>query len=106
MLQLHNTTRFAASTALLYNEDGIDTLYVVVKASFDCSRSALILADEQTPPFATDVYWAEPGQSSLKYASDVHTDKPTTDIVMIGHACAPDRQETTALDVTLSVGSE
>lgn len=105
MPHLDNTTRFAASTALLFDEDGIDTLYVVVKASFDLGRPALTLADEQTPPFETDVYWAEPGQSSLKYATDIHTGKPATDIVMIGHACAPDRQEATALDVTLSVGA-
>ena len=104
MPQLNNTTPFAASTALLFDEDGIDTLYIMVKATFNLGK-ALTLADEQTPPFATDVYWAEPGQSSIKYASDIHIGKPATDIVMLGHACAPGQQEVTVLDVELAVGA-
>lgn len=103
MPHLENTTRFAANTALLYNEDGIDTLYIVVKATFNLG-TALTLADEQIPPLATDVYWAEPGQSSLRYASDVHVGKAATDIIMVGHACAPKQKPATQLDVDVSVG--
>lgn len=103
MWQLHNSTRFAASKALLPNEAGIDTLYIIVKASFTVGKD-LTLADEQTPPMDADVYWTEPGRSSLKYASDLHTGKSATDIVMIGHACAPEKKEATQLDVSLTVG--
>lgn len=103
MLQLQNSTPFAASMALFPNEDAIDTLYVMVKASFNIS-SQLTLTDEQLPPVATDVYWTEPGKSSIKYASDFHIGKPATDIIMLGHACAPNKQEVTQLDVSLSVG--
>lgn len=103
MLQLQNNTPFAASMALFPNEDAIDTLYVMVKASFDISAS-LTLAEEQSPPIATDVYWTEPGKSSIKYTSDYHIGKPSTDIIMLGHACAPDKKAATQLDVSLSVG--
>lgn len=103
MPQLHNLSPFAASTALLYNEQGVDTLYVMVKASFHIGKG-LTLADEQPKPMATDVYWTEPGESSIKYASDLHTGKPASDIIMLGHACAPGQQEATQLDVALSVG--
>lgn len=86
------------------NEQAIDTLYIVVKASFGIGRG-LTLADEQVPPCQADVYWTEPNKSSLKYASDMHTGKPSTDLVMLGHACAPEQKEATQLDVSLSVGS-
>jgi len=103
MLQLQNTTPFAANLALFPNENAIDTLYVIVKATFNISTH-LTLADEQEPLVAADVYWTEPGKSSIKYASDFHIGKPTTDIVMLGHACAPNKKEATELDVSLSVG--
>lgn len=104
MLQLQNHTRFAADLGLLPNEAGIDTLYLIVKASFNIAGPNFTLADEQTPPQAADVYWTEPGKSSIKYASDLHIGKPATDIVMLGHACAPDQREVTQLDVGLTVG--
>lgn len=103
MAQVHNTTRFAVDTILLANEAAVDTLYIVVKASFNIGK-ALTLAEEQPPPLDADIYWTEPGRSSIKYAADLHIGKSATDIVMLGHACAPDRRETTQLDVSLSVG--
>lgn len=103
MLQLQNNTRFAAGIALFPNEQAIDTLYVMVKATFDIGKN-FTLANEQVPPTAADVYWTEPGKSSLKYASDMHTGKPATDIIMLGHACVPGQKEATQLDVSLTVG--
>lgn len=103
MLQLHNNTRFAASTALLPNEDAVDALYIIVKATFNVGKD-FTLADEQTPPLAEDVYWTEAGKSSIKYASDMHLGKLATDIIMLGHACVPGQKETTQLDVSLTVG--
>jgi len=103
MLQLTNRSPFAASMAVLPNEEAVDTLYVVVKATFNIGKE-FTLAEEQPKPQATDVYWTEPGKSSLKYASDTHIGKSATDIVMLGHACAPQQQEVRELDVSLSVG--
>lgn len=103
MLQLDNSTPFAAAMALFPDPDAIDTLYVIVRASFDIGPR-WTLADEQPPPVEADVYWGEPETSSLKYASDYHVGKPGTDIVMLGRACAADRRAVTELDVSLSVG--
>ncbi len=89
--------------ALFPNEDAVDTLYVIVKATFNIAKD-FTLADDQPEPVAADVYWTEPGKSSLKFASDMHIGKSATDIIMIGHACAPEQKETTQLDVGLSVG--
>jgi len=103
MLQLQNNTSFAADMALFPNEEAIDTLYIIVKASFDIGQQ-WTLSDEQRPPVVGDVYWGEPGTSSIKYASDYHIGKPYSDIIMLGDAFAPAAQEVTQLDVGLNVG--
>lgn len=69
MLQLNNSTPFAASMALFPNEAAIDTLYLIVKATFNIG-SQWTLVDEQLPPQEKDIYWSEPEDSSLRYASD------------------------------------
>ena len=103
MLQLNNSTPFAADMALFPDEQGIDTLYLIVKASFKIGQQ-WVLADKQVPPVEIDEYWGEPENSSLKYASDYHTGKPTTDILMVGSACPPNGEAVKQLDVSLSVG--
>lgn len=104
MLQLKNNTPFSASMAMLANEYGIDTLYVTVKASFDIATK-WSLSTEQLPPQAEDVYWGEPSESSIRYPSDLHLGKLSSDIIMVGNACAPRGQQATHLDVALRVGS-
>ena len=103
MLQIQNNTPFAATMTLFPNEQAIDTLYVLVKATFNIGEQ-WTLADEQLPPVAADEYWTEPGESSIKYGSDHHTGKPCSDIIMLGHAYAPNGHKVKQLDVSLSVG--
>ncbi|MDH5354101.1 MAG: DUF2169 domain-containing protein [Gammaproteobacteria bacterium] len=103
MLQLNNKTPFAASIALFPNQQGVDTLYVMVRSSFNIGPQWTLL-DEQMPPVEADVYWDEPKNSSLKLASDYHIGKPSTDVVMTGLACAPGREIVKQLDVSLAVG--
>lgn len=105
MLQLKNTTPFAANMLLLPDEQGVDSLYLTVKASFVIG-SQWTLKEKQDPPQGADVYWGEPETSSLKYASDCHLGKPATDIVMLGEACTADQRKVRQLDVKLSVGSQ
>ena len=103
MLQLKNSTPFAANMALFPNQDGVDTLYLIVKASFQIGQQ-WTLTEEQTPPIEADEYWGEPNKSSIKYASDFHIGKPATDIVMLGNACSPNNEAVNQLDVSLAVG--
>ncbi len=103
MLQLQNNTPFAANLSLFPNEEAIDTLYVLVKGTFNIGQQ-WTLADEQLPPQEGDEYWGEPGESSIKYGSDYHTGKPGSDIVMLGDAFAPDGKEVQQLDVSLTLG--
>ncbi len=104
MFQLNNKTPFAASLALFPNQDCIDTLYVIARASFNIGPQ-WTLTDEQLPPVEADIFWGEPENSSLKYASDYHIGKPNSDIIMTGLACAPDKRSIKKLDVSLSVGA-
>lgn len=105
MLQLKNTTPFASAIAVFPNEDGIDSLYIVVKASFQLAPT-LAIAEQQVPPTQADVYWGEPGLSSLKYASELHLTKPGTDVVLVGQAWAPANRRVPALDVRLVVADK
>jgi hypothetical protein len=104
MLQLENKTPFATKMALFPNLDGIETLYLMVKASFYIGDKWTLL-EKQLDPVEADLYYGEPESSSLKYASDFHIGKPGTDIIMNGLACAPGKGEVSQLDVALSVGS-
>ena len=104
MLQLTNNTPFEASFCLFSNEEGIDTLYVMVKATFTIGQQ-WSLADKQIKVTAADEYWGEPENSSIKQASDYHLAKKSTDIVMVGNAFSPNGQKVQQLDVSLKVGS-
>jgi len=103
MLQLKNNTPFSAEIATFPNEKGIDSLFVIVKATFAMGKQ-WTLADVQKPVQMGDEYWGEPGESSIKALSDVHIGKVATDIIMQGNACALNNQPVTQLDVSLSVG--
>lgn len=104
MLQLKNNTPFAAQLAVFPNQHGVDTLYIIAKATFNIGQE-WSLAKEQKTTQAEDEYWSDdPVNSSLKKVSDIHIGKPATDIIMLGHACAPEGKEVRQMDVSLSVG--
>jgi hypothetical protein len=103
MLQLKNNTPFAAQLALFPDQQGVDTLYIMVKATFNIAQQ-WTLADEQLPPQGEDEYWGDdPLRSSIKSASDMHIGKPATDIILTGHARALHGHEVRQMDVDLSV---
>ncbi len=79
-------------------------LTFVVKATYRIENSPEIeMAENQAPINMGGQYYGEPGSSSLKYDSDVAFTKVATDIVLIGHAHAPNNT-TTQLDVFLRAG--
>ena len=104
MLQLENHTPFAAAFTVFPNPQGKDTLYVIVKASFELQEGRLNLADEQLPPQETDEFWGEPEDTSLKAASDFLPVKPATDIIVTGSACGPDGRTMRRMEVSAAVG--
>jgi hypothetical protein len=108
MLQIDNQTPFEVAIAPFPDEQGIDTLYAVVKATFALPSATagdgLLVAEEQQPVLRADEPWGEPGASSLRYAGELHLAKPATDVVLVGSAQRRDRRPAERLDVRLRVG--
>ncbi len=105
MLQLKNKTPLAAAIAVFPDSDGIDTLYTVVKATFTFLPD-LAVAETPVPVVLADEYWGEPERSSLKYASELHTGKATTDVIIVGHAWAPRERPITEAEVMVSIAGK
>lgn len=102
MLQLKNHSPFEAKICLFPDENGVDTVYVVVKATFDIGPE-LSIAEKQEPPVLADEHWSDPIASSIKYASEMHLAKPSTDVVLIGRARSANNRPVPQLDVNFSV---
>lgn len=101
MLQLENQTPFKASIALLPDPTGIDTLFVIVKATL-ALRPNLKLAEEQGSVTLADEYHGDPALSSLRVASEMHLAKAGTDVLLVGSAHAPNG-EATSMTVGMAV---
>lgn len=91
MLQIDNQTPFYAVLSVLPNRVGVDTLYVILKATL-VLRPKLALASEQLPVTLADEYYGDPTDSSLKATSEIHVGKPGTDVLLIGRAWGPSGQ--------------
>jgi len=102
MFHLKNDTPFVSQIFVFPDLRGIDTLCVVVKATFDLAPGTPV-AETQQPVTLTDAYWGEPGKSSLKYSTEAHLEKPGTDVVVLGEACAPLDRPVSELFVRVSV---
>lgn len=103
MLQLRNTSPFVSAIVSFPDQRGVDTLVVVIKATFELGATPQ-LAAEQRPIVLTDEYRDDPTTSSLRYPSEVHLGKPGTDVIVIGDARAPRDQPVTELDIAVCVG--
>ena len=104
MLQLENMTPFKPAFTVLPDRAGIDTLYVVVKATVNL-RPSLSLAEEQAVPILADEYYGDPTRTSLRAGSEMHIGKAGTDVLLIGSAWARDKRPVRQMPVTLSVAN-
>jgi hypothetical protein len=104
MLQLNNQTPFKCALGLFPNEDGVDCAYGVAKATFEIGPGSVTLGKEQLAVVVADEPWGEPGASSLKRAAELGLAKPFTDVLLHGHAYAPNGGAT-SVEARLRVGS-
>jgi len=105
MWQIDNRTPFAAERGWVRDRNGAEVWLVAVKCTFDIAPDgALAPSKEQPPVLRVPDYHGEPGKSSLKYDNDLVLTKTTTDILVLGHACAPAGKPTAAMDVGFRVG--
>jgi len=103
MLQVDNQTPFAAALSVFPDVQGVESAYLVVKATFAFTAEAPALAPAQAPLLAADVFWGDPLQSSLRAAGEFALPKPATDVLLSGRAVAP-APGTRVAEVSLRVG--
>ena len=103
MLQFKNKTPFTGAISLFPDADGIDTLFAIVKGTFTIGERVDV-SDEQVPVTMQPIFHGDPSSTSLKAASDLSLSKPSTDVVVLGDACAPRGRPTRTMDVRVSVG--
>jgi hypothetical protein len=85
-----NYTPFAVERAFLRDLQGAETWIMVVRGTFAVRRDGTLQRSaEQLPVCLTPTYFGAPGESSLKYDTDVVLPRPGTDVVLHGHAYAP-----------------
>ena len=105
MWELINHTPLAADRGFLRDRDGAEVWIVMVAATYAIGLDgATTLAPEQRPVCLVPEHVGEPGASSLRRDSDLVLGKVTTDVLLIGHAHAPDGREVSELSVGMAVG--
>ena len=103
-MELVNTTPYSAERVVLQDKAGRDLLVVIVKCTYTIDdRGRLKPAEKQVPIQMADDFYGKPGESSVRYESDLATRKVGTDVVLLGHAYAP-KGKATQVDVALKVG--
>lgn len=105
MLQVRNETPFEPGLFVFPNTQGVDTLHVVMKATFALGRRGPVVAERQQKLHLADEYWGKPGQSSLRYATEAHLLKPGTDVVLVGEAYAPKDKPVPSSLVSVKAGA-
>jgi hypothetical protein len=103
MLQLRNKTPLSGAIFLLPDQQGIDSLFTVMKGTFGLDGK-LRPAEEQVPVALEERYYEEPGSSSIRVPSDVALTKVGTDVLLVGHAYATGDRQTTEMDVSVAIG--
>lgn len=95
-----------ASEPLAWTDvDGGQWCVAVVKGAYHIDvRGRLQLADAPATFVYADEHHGDPGSSSLRFEADFAPFKPMTDVVVVGHAHAPDARPCLACDVALQVG--
>ena len=103
--EIKNKTPFEFQPMFVADEEMHPLLVPIIKGTFSIvDSSKLVIADVQEAINYSGEYWGKPEESSYKYEPETAFYKPSTDIILIGHAVAQ-RKSTTFLDVTLRVGT-
>jgi hypothetical protein len=105
MWQINNRTPFAAERGWVRDRNGAEVWLIALKCTFDVQPDGSVgISPDQPPVTRAPEYHGEPGQSSLKLESDLVLTKTTTDIVVLGHAYAPDATPVEQIDAGFRVG--
>ena len=107
-MEFINGTRMNAGYTLGVEPSGRELLIVAVKGTFRLPtepNARLQLHDNQVPLVMSDLFFGEPGLSAPKYEVDFAPRKPLCDVLLNGHAYAPQGRPTDRLTVGLRIGN-
>ena len=105
MLQLDNKTPYAAERTIVMSKTGEKSWVVVVRAAYYIRHDGTteLLAEQKQPLYAAE-HTGVPGESSIRYETDMIPTKPATDVVINGQAYAPQGKPASAVTVAITVG--
>jgi hypothetical protein len=105
MWEVDNSTPFAAIGDWIRDRDGSEVWVVAVRCSFRIREDGgTYVEPKQQEVVLAPVFAGDPERSHLVYDSDFCLSKPTTDIILHGHAYAPGGEPTARVDVGMAVG--
>ena len=93
---------FSAAILFSQSEDGEPLIVPIIGTTFRIEDDRLDPSEKQPEINLAGEYWDEPGVSSFKLEPQIAFTKPSTDVVLIGHAFSGGRS---SVDVTLRVGA-
>jgi len=106
-MEFINATRLVAGYTIGIEPSGRELLVIAVKGTFRMPTEAgarLTLHEEQLPLVTSDVFEGEPGLSAPKYETDFAPRKHRCDVLLNGHAYAPDGRPAERVSVGLRIG--
>lgn len=110
MANLENLSRFPTVCLHGRTREAAEVLIVCTAVRFclpppnRSATDALSLCEEQRPAIVEDVYYGEPGTSSLRHESQTAYRREATDIYLLGHAWTPGARPAQRAEVHLRVG--
>lgn len=106
MWMIDNRTPFAAERTWVRDQEGAEVWLVAVKGTFDIHPDGTTsVAAKQVAACLSPVFRGDPTTTSLLYDSDLNHKKLRTDVVLSGHAYAPNEEPAKYVDVRLKLGS-
>ncbi|VAW59617.1 hypothetical protein MNBD_GAMMA08-2638 [hydrothermal vent metagenome] len=107
MLDIRNHTPLTAEVIPGLDKSGYDYATLIIKGNFilDPSRTDLALSEEPAKLIKADKHYDEPENSSVQYEADTAILKLGTDVVINGHAYAPQNQMQSVVDVGLQINN-
>lgn len=104
-MELINETKYAVDAIPFKGPDGNAFVTLIVKGTFTVSPEGQVQpAPEQLPIAYGDTPNEEQEGGSLRFEADTAPFKPHTDVVLVGHAYAPQGRQVQGIDVSLRVG--
>ena len=89
---IKNKTPYAMERSIIFDRHGNETLLVILKGTYEFWQGGADLSEQQAGINLADEYFADPGTSSIKVATDFLPTRPSTGITLCGHAVATNGQ--------------